>query len=538
MKLNILSVVAISASLMLNACYEDKGNYDYTDLEEMTVEFPENIVALEKSEPLAFSPKVVSSIAGEISSDNPNYEFNCELYRQATVDGKIVYWHDINPDKKKDINIILPDVPANNYPIWYKVTNKKTGVTFNFKKTVSIKSTTSEGWMVLSKDAAGHAQLGIVYTHPNGQEMVRANILPETAPEIIDPTSLSMIPVYGYATGDEIYLNAKQGAYKLNVSTLVPAATDLVRNLMFLSPNIPGDVVNIHSIQSSGTYKYLSLACVSSEGNCYAIYSSNAGACFEFPMNTDGYSNNPTYKVSPFIGSSQTRPGNTGKALFYDITNKRFMMFNYYLAAYLGNENKILFQPKEPENAKFSFVTGMDIVDMESTRYSDGEVFSVLQDANGHRHVYGILVNTYNQSNELGQGEKYSDISATDFDTADDYAFHSMYPLMFYSKDNKVHVYNLGLKSYVGAITLDPSEKISKIKFNLYQMASLNNLTNKSEDFMNMQFKLIVASSDGTEGGSKVRFYNVSEQGETSLLKEFSGFSGEIVDVAYRERHP
>lgn len=544
MKLNILSVAAISASMMmLTACYEDKGNYTYGDLEEVTVEFPENIVAMEKSEPLAFSPKVVSSTAGEISSDNPDYEFGCQLYRQATIDGKTVYWHDINPDKKKDINILLEDVPANNYTIWYTVTNKTSGVTFNFKSLVSIKSTTSEGWMVLSKNGAdARAKLGIIYTHANGQEMVRPDVFPEDAPEIFNPTRITMAPVYLYSGGDEIYLSAENGAYRLNENTLAPVATNQIRNLMFISPNIPGDVVNLQPIYNSGTYKYLSHACVTSAGNCYGIYSNSAGACFEFPLNTDEYSHEATYQVSPFIGTSESRPGNTGQALLYDITNKRFMVFNYYMAYYtygFGDTGKKLLEPAMPENPLFSYNTGMDIVDMESTRYSDGEVFTVLQDQTGHRHVYGITLNAYgNSNNELGQAGKYSDINAENFDVADDYAFHSMYPLMFYSRGNKVYCYDLGRKAPAGVITLGANEKVTKIKFNLYQMASLNNLTNKSDEFMSMQFKLIVATSDGSENGSKVRFYDVSEQGQLSLNKEFGGFDGEIVDVTYRERHP
>lgn len=539
MKLNIFSVAAFSASvLLLTACYEDKGNYNYSDLEEVTVDFPESIVAMEKSEPLTFSPKVTSSIAGDLTSDNADYEFGCQLYRQATVDGKTVYWHDINPDKTKDINILMPSVPAGNYTIWYTVTNKKSGVTFNFKNTVSIRSTTSEGWMVLSRNGADKkARLDMIYTHANGQEMVRTDVFPETAPEILNPTGITMCPVYAYSTGDEIYLTAEKGAYKLNVSTLAPAATELIRNLLFISPNIPGDVVNFHAVYNSGGYKSVTTTCVTSEGNCYGVYSNSAGACFEFPMNSDGYSNDPTYKVAPFIGSSQTRPGNSGKALFYDTTNKRFMIFNYYQAFYSGAVGKILIEPQQPENPKFSFVTGMDIVDMESTRYSDGEVFSVLQDAAGHRHVYGIMVNTYSASNVLEQGEKYSDINAENFDVADDYAFHSQYPFMFYCKGNKVYCYDLGKKALSSTITLDGSEKVSKLKFNLYQCASPSVLLNQSDEFFAMQFKLIVASSTGAENGGAVRFYDISTDGKMTLNKEFKGFGEEIVDVTYREQH-
>lgn len=522
--------------MMLTACYEDKGNYTYSEIEEVTVEFPASIVAMEKTEPLTFSPKIVSSIAGDITDSSDDYEFGCQLYRAATIDGQTVYWHDINPEKTKDINIMLTDVPAGTYTLWYTVTNKKTGVNFNFKTSINIVSTTSEGWMVLSKDNSNKARLGIVYTHANGTEMVNANILPDDAPEIIDPTGILMVPVVSYATGDEIYLTARQGSYKLSVTTLLPAATDLVRNLMFISPEIPGEISRMGSTWA-GTLKYTTLTSISTEGNCYGITSNYSGACFEFPLNTDTYSGEPTYKVAQFMGTSQSRPANSYMTLFYDITNKRFMVFNYYLAAYYGDQYKKLFRPNEPENANFSFDTGMDIVDMESTRFSNGEVFSVLQDETGHRHVYGIIVTGYSTSNTLNQGEKYSDITATDFDTADDYAFHSQYPLMFYSKGNKVYCYNLGTRALVGSIDLPASEKITKIKFNLYQTSGLNYLTKQTDEFMDMQYKLIVATTDGSEGGSKIRFYNISDRGDMSLDKEFGGFTGEIVDVVYRERH-
>lgn len=542
MKLNIFSVAAFSASiLLLTGCYEDKGNYDYSELEEVTVDFPESIVAMEKSEPLAFSPKVTSSVIGEVTADNADYEYGCQLYRKVVAEGKTIYWHDIDPDKVKDINMLLPDVSAGTYPIWYTVTNKKTGVTFNFKNTVSIKSTTSDGWMVLSQNGADKkARLDMIYTHANGKEMVAVNVFPEDAPEINGPTGIVMNPVYAYSTGDEIYLTAEKGAYKINNmvdATLEPTALNLIRNLQFVTPNIPGEVSSLLPIYNSGGYKAVTLTCVTTEGNCYGIYSNNAGACFEFPMNSDGYSNSPTYKVSQFIGSSETRPGNSGKALFYDITNKRFMMFNYYQAYFVGAPGKILIEPQLPENPKFSFVTGMDIVDMESTRYSDGEVFSVLQDADGHRHVYGILVNTYSPSNVLEQGEKYSDISAENFDVADDYAFHSQYPFMFYCKGNKVYCYDLGKKSLSSTITLDGAEKVSKLKFNLYQCASPSVLSNQSDEFFSMQFKLIVGSSTGAENGGAIRFYDISSDGKMTLNKEFKGFGEKIVDVTYREQH-
>lgn len=537
MKFNIFTIatIALSASV-LTACYEDKGNYTYSDIEEVTVEFPANISAMERSENLVFAPVVTSSLNGTIKADDPNYEYTCRLrYQHTDENGKTQYWYDINPDKTKDINF-MPDVPASSYSMWYTVTNKNTGVTHNFKGSVSIISTTSEGWMVLSNNGAEkRVRLDMVYTDSKGEQKVRKGVFPETSPEIFGATSLIMRPAYLTSTGDRIMLTANSGSYMLNSTTLAATEGQTIRNTYFASPSFPGEVITHLPIYNAGTYEAYTDVCVTTEGNCYGIYTYSAGASFEFVMNTDQQTNDPTYKVSPFIGSSQARPGNSAQALFYDITNKRFMVFNRQLAGNYAS-GRVLYQPQEPENANYSFVTGMDIVDMESTRFSDGEVFAVLQDNTGHRHVYGVMVNSTSTSTTMQQGNKYSDIYAESFDDADDYAFHSQYPFMFYCKGNKVYCYDLGTRTLMSTLQLNAGERVTKLKFNLYQAASLNNLNNQSEDFMNMQFKLIVCSTTGGEDGGIVRFYDISSTGQMTQYKEFTGFGEEIVDVTYRKR--
>ena len=95
MKFNIFTIatIALSASV-LTACYEDKGNYTYSDIEEVTVEFPANISAMERSENLVFAPVVTSSLNGTIKADDPNYEYTCRLRYQHTDDnGMTQYWY-------------------------------------------------------------------------------------------------------------------------------------------------------------------------------------------------------------------------------------------------------------------------------------------------------------------------------------------------------------------------------------------------------------------------------------------------------------
>ena len=254
-----------------------------------------------------------------------------------------------------------------------------------------------------------------------------------------------------------------------------------------------------------------------------------AGASFEDPMNTTAVGETPTYQVSPMIGTSMARPGNSSCVLCYDVTNKRFVGWNYG-----ASENGLLYTLADPEGAerKFSYQTGMELVHMEGTRFSDGLVYSVLQDIQGKRCVYGINLS----GSRFAQESIYNGIVAEHFDDATGYAFHSQFPFMFYSYGNKVYSYNLGTGALNQVLELPAGEFVTKLKFNLYVNTMLSFMNNTSEEFMNKQFDLIVASTTGSENGGIVRFYDIDMAGQMSQLEEYKGFGDHIVDVTYRER--
>lgn len=529
MKFRISTFIVVCVALFtFTGCYEDKGNYTYGEIEEVTVTFPENIAAMEGSEYLEFDPEIVSSINGPISGDNKHYSFGCKLNWQRRA-GSSQRWTDINPDKTKAVKYFA-EMPANNYTFWYTVKNEDTGVTFNFKGYCTVISTTSEGWMVLSNDGADKkVRMDFVFTDSKGVEHVRQNLFDGSGPQLYNALGITMQPTQ-MSYGDRIVMMTGSGAYELNTASLQYTESRTVKSIDFVDQGAPGEIIQWEPIQSPASYGPLSKCAVTDQGNAYSVTSYYAGAGFEFPMNTDKPGNDPTYKVAPFIGCGQNRPGNSYGALFYDETNKRFMGWFYYAS---GDQKKLLYPLRDPENAKFSFQTGMDIVDMENTAFNN-EVWSVLQDASGKRHLYGIYVAGY--TSEYVQDNVY-ECDAPDFHEADDYAFHSMNSLMLYSKNNKVYCYNIYTGQLLDEITLDSSEKITKIKFPLCKSPSptgLNNWDKLKED----QNRLIVASTTGQENGGIVRFYDIDylSTGKMTLNREYKGFGQEIVDVTYRER--
>ena len=78
MKINTIVLFLFVSSLY--ACFDDKGNYDYQKVTEITIEnIPEVIEVLGNSDHIIVKPKVISSLEGEILEDNVNFKFEYKI---------------------------------------------------------------------------------------------------------------------------------------------------------------------------------------------------------------------------------------------------------------------------------------------------------------------------------------------------------------------------------------------------------------------------------------------------------------------------
>lgn len=325
-----------------------------------------------------------------------------------------------------------------------------------------------------------------------------------------------------------IYLLTDEGGYRLDPEKLTTKEANNMKMNDFILSSTPGEPASMLLLNYSNAYGPTTVVCVTDEGNAYAILSNSAGAAFEDPLNTDKKGSAPTYKLSTHMGTSLYRSsgGNSSTAIFYDVTNKRFLCWDYYQA----DKNMIAAIPDEYAK-KYPWKTGMDMVDMVSTRFSSGMIYTILVDDQQQRHIYPLNM----ANDQFIQSEPYSGITAEHFNDAQKYAFHSQFPFMYYSYENKVYAYNLGTATLMKVIELPAGEKVSMLKFNIYAQPAISWFPDRSDEFLGKQYDLIVGSTTGAEDGGVVRFYDIEADGSMEQLSEYTGF-GEVVDVTYRER--
>lgn len=515
------TLATVFATLALTSCYEDKGNYDYTEAEQITgTGFPESMSVVQKSDYIELSPSFTSNLSGAIDN-NPNYEFSCLLWKSGgTFSDTRTRQKEIDVDHAKDVKYFA-DLTEGNYVIQYMVTNKATGVTTNFKVPVSVTSATYEGWMVLCDDAEGYARMDMVSVLSATRKEAVHDILGTNAPKLRGARTM-MMNAYpsNYYSGDCLWYSTNDGTYSLNASTLA-SAYNVAENEFIVTPKDEKVLI------TDGLYMGTRL-CITDKGTIYCK-SSSSGACYEDPINTFTDGGNQDFHAAPFIGVTMARPDYYNqKAILYDTDHQQFLSWD---GSYYGNHN-ICSTIKDPENKLFSYKTGKDIVAMVNTKFSGSTIYSVLQDAVGQRTVYGINLTGGQIVQSL-----YEPVSAPGFDKATTFAFHSQYPYMFYNNGDKVYSYHLINHTANVGITLS-DEEVTMVKFNLFYHAP-GATFNKSDEFMAQQYMLIVGSykKNNTDGnGGVLRFYKFDQAtGSLTLTDTYEGF-GKIKDVMYRER--
>lgn len=534
MKIYTIILLFFAASFI--ACFDDKGNYDYQEVADITItNIPEVIEVLGSSDHIIVQPKITSSLEGEITDDNPNFEFSYKL--EIKSGGKLgtESWVKLNPSNSMNLDT-LASFPANTYIVWFAVTDLRSGVQTSTTFDVKVTSPTYEGWMVLCNEGEQErVRMDMISVISADRILPAYDLLtPLGLPDVKHATGIGFYPNRFASPNDVIYVMSKEGTYKIDRESFKTDKSWDIGLIDFIIPPTNESIVEYTSVNSGGTAGALASFCVSNAGNAYAQVFGSAGAAFEYPINTSVRGTASEYKVAPFVGVSMARPGNGKTALFYDTDNQRFVGWKYSTNA---NAQQTLTPLEDPENKLFSFRTGMKLIYMESTRYSSGLVYSILEDAAGKRVIYGINMS----GNGFVQEAMYENLDAPDFDKASVFAFHSQYPYMFYAAGNKVYLHNLGTnKTYLmNTIALGDREEVTLLKFNLYQQCSLADLNDQSEAFMARQYELMVGSYDtGTDGvnGGKLGFYPVDGVNNTVTKRiEYNGFA-KIKDVVYRER--
>lgn len=460
------------------ACTEDKGNYDYTSLNKLTLEGLEDSYQIEQDSIFT----IPMTITGVETFQEDDYEYLWYVWcptDENTIPDTLSY--------EKDLNVVM-SVPVGEYTLRYVVKDKTTGVFYAEDAAVSVINSNSKGVLALSRIEGGDSDLTFVNVLNNVTKHVYKTVNGESAGR--NPKGIYYLG--GTLGGKNVVLVATEE----KAMTIEPIDFTIYRSLAQWFYIEPEGVVE--AMGTDDWYEYLII-----DGKVYNRYVlPDANPTGMYSPKVAG-----EYDVAPFIMYGDG-------AFFYDKKRRCFLMHQGY-----GE----MIVPEALGNAFNANDMQMDM--LYGTAFGEN-LRAVMVDDNGIRYmISGIGVNTYDtesweiivQVNARGK-LAMTQPGATE---ATCFAISSKDPdFLYYAYDNHIVCVSMLTGNVLAEYTTE--QTIDYIEF----------------DHANNPERLYVACSDGTEmtDSGSIYFLEMASDGTLSQIEGavFKNVCGKVVDFEYK----
>ena len=507
--------------LLLTACYSDKGNYDYHEINEITIEGidRENIYKV-----LAYQTTLkISPVIHSTTGNAENYEYTWRIIPRNADTDKGASLDDFIVSHEKDL-VYPVQLSDGDYTGFFEVKDPATGVTWIEDFYLQVTSKGSTGWLIACEEN-GRTRLDLIgKDSENKNDVLYPDLWKNLEFEMGSPKKLFFVgDNYASYLGFPVLVTDIGSFSIIGNDFHIGEDTDL----KWYFGTVSDQILIANSIVELYTTTWVSdWWVISEEGQIYKTECTDR-AFFSYPINmVDGRTE---FKAAPFIGVSYTY-NDMGEdwdynyaVIFYDQEGRRF------LSKYGANNYPSLMQCTGKQ--LFDVTTGRDMVFMDSHYEIDAQVVAVLKETTSPRYyLYGLILG-YSKIEQNYYGEIGGPVAEARF-----FALHPSYNVLFYATENQVYRVNLAdPENVTEVLALDPGEEIAVCKFNkiLY--------LDGPEGMADNMYKLVIctnkknASPDDPNVGT-FRLYEVPEFAteKLKLEEEIEGL-GKIVDVVYKE---
>lgn len=492
MKTRYLGIFLSITLIFLSSCYEDKGNYDYREINEVKISPLKDQTKYAMIDRLTITPDIQYT-------QNPDgkygYSWTARSLSEKDKEGNPVDYH-LGNEKKLDYFI---ELNAGDYRVTLTVTDSVSSLKWSNSFKLTVATATYMGWMVLCEDN-GFARLDMV--EESGETpLYSRNILsytslsPRKDPWKMVTFTLDMGGSY------EIFMLTGEGCSRLVADDLSWEESNDFRYTL-ANPSLGNMKVEAMSMYPiSGTLMV-------ADGNAY-WRQQQGSALFGLPVNLV---NGQQVKLAPYIGSDisgNTAFGGTNFVLF-DEANRLFLR-------YAKNSSNCSVLPDFPQGYRLKY--------LQNTTYNGGTSYAILQQDDGSLRLF-----PFNANDLTPQALIPLDIPNPE--NIHLFAFDPLYPYLFYAEGNQLYLYSWTEDKPEQRITPMQNykqEQITMLKYN-------STLNGQFEDSAVYPDRYLLVGTVTTDHVGTLHL--LEPQATLTLPTEqgsYSGFS-KIIDATYRER--
>ena len=469
--------------LSIVSCYDDEGNYDYHDINEVTFgEINTMYNVLLNIDTLKIDVGDFVEMSQGDLTDTDRFEYLWVIFSPSDSHVKDT----ISTDRVLSYPVTLA---PGTYNLYLKIRDRVTEVQWKKQFTVTVGTPYSRGILLMGEDANGNADAQMI-SMAGIDTLILKDILKNSGlPTLHGPVSFLHTGKQG-EDYRQIWVLTESGSYYLDRETLQGSESNVFDNFLLESYNEPMIPVTIVPQPSDIDGKVESQrAVVCSNGKLfYTSLSILAYGMYSFPLNC--------------LKTDMTKYIPASEYLFYSIQSfKKFIWYSgetnrfYKTESYLYPYSDTLEQKSTDVFPWDQKGTGRTLIYAENTWNEakvwvcDGNSFALMGDGT-NAYIYKFYVNNM----ETKSMYEITSNVASDILTADFYAFSSTRSVLFYVKNNVLYAYNYDKgNERVETIPLETTDQITMLKFDLTMEP--------------MKDALFIATYNTAEGGTLRKYY-------------------------------
>lgn len=489
--------------IVLVACHKDHGNYDYSDINELSVTDPTSVqrIFVNQGDTLRLNPVINQtmpsndlSYAWFMYNNSPQSDYTM---RRDTI----ARTQNLAFRVTGDLFVL-----GENYRVTVKVTDNKTGVSAVRQYDITVSNKYATGWMFLEEKASG-ADVSMILPDNSVEKSIYSLLNPgaplgkpvsitATRFDVTDDMSTPGRRIYIQTVNDAIELSSLTLAKKFDIGYLFFAKPTTVKpTYIGWSGYLDGGVVR----------QRMGIAI-----NNGKVHTNMVGG---FPgikkwgeaiINPAGVYD---YEIEPYVAGG-TPYSATYPVIVYDKKYKRFYSVgNNALAAFPAAASTVF----DMNNV------GMDLLLMDSANVVD-RYNAVMRDGNT---PYLLQFRGVAETGDPVITIAKIAMNAPGITGASALASSTLTPHIFYAVGNKISKYETTSNTSTDLFTFTAGETVTKMDYQKGTAAGEG------------QQRLVVATWNGTEG--KVYYFNISSVGDlgTNYTHVFNGFN-KIIDFVYK----
>ena len=425
---------------LLFSCYDDKGSYDYHEINEISIaNWPDNGYTYLYLDTLRITPQVgvydttstEPYIAFTLDDGNPNrYEYIWEVEETNISYTETPYRGVIGTER----NLVFPlTLNVGTYRLYFKIRDTETDILWFSETTLNVQSSTDVGFLVLGEKEDGNVGLDMI-SFAAGDTLIMTNLLEQSnLPDLQGP--LRVIYTGNYMRNCYVWMSTESGSYYFDPTTMQTAPENTFDVFYYGTEAITQPTV-VKDISAKGSYNQ-------SAASTYRIFVTE-DYIFSGMLNpTENYGNpvncynniNPEYFTPyPYVFVN-TITRSPSSYMFYDQDNHRFVYLANALALVVtrfGSDSETPFPWQQPE--------GRDLIYGENSYQGSGYSYSfaLLEDEENF-YIYQIQMRS---TPTKTTGYTFAKSDAPNLENAELFAFASYRTLLLYADGSTLRAYD------------------------------------------------------------------------------------------------